>query len=120
MNYTKNLGSWGENLVSHYLKSRGYSFLVKNYKYSRLEVDLIFKKNDYYVFVEVKTRLKNSENKYENPLTGRQTKNLQKAIFNYCFKNSLNPEKTQLDLIVITINKEAKKTNLKHYPNILV
>jgi putative endonuclease len=47
----------GEIIASHYLENKGYEILHKNWRYSRLgEIDIIARKEDAIVFVEVKTR----------------------------------------------------------------
>jgi putative endonuclease len=49
-------GNEGEHAAAEYLKSKGYSVVERNYRYSRAEVDLIVTKGNWLVFVEVKTR----------------------------------------------------------------
>jgi putative endonuclease len=46
----------GESLAAEYLRKKGYEVVEKNYRYGRAEVDLIVKKGNWLVFVEVKTR----------------------------------------------------------------
>lgn len=52
----KDLGNQGEALAAQYLSAKGYQFVTKNYRCSIGEIDLIFKVDEYLVFVEVKTR----------------------------------------------------------------
>mgnify|MGYP000480176438 CR=1 FL=1 len=52
----KQLGSFGESLAYKKLLSSGYQILERNYRFSKAEVDLIVKKDDILIFVEVKTR----------------------------------------------------------------
>lgn len=56
MNTKQALGNWGETLVAQNLEQHGYTLLAKNYRYRTGEIDLIAKKNEYIIFVEVKTR----------------------------------------------------------------
>jgi putative endonuclease len=49
-------GSEGEIRAAEYLAGKGYEVLEKNYRYGRAEIDLIVKRNNWLVFVEVKTR----------------------------------------------------------------
>jgi putative endonuclease len=49
-------GSDGENLAAEYLTGKGYEVLERNYRVGRAEVDLIVRKGNWLVFVEVKTR----------------------------------------------------------------
>lgn len=50
------IGTYGEQLAQDYLVGLGYVLLEKNYRYSKSEIDLIFKDGEVLVFVEVKTR----------------------------------------------------------------
>ena len=49
-------GSDGERMAAEYLAGKGYEVLERNYRYGRAEIDLIVKKKNWLVFVEVKTR----------------------------------------------------------------
>ncbi len=119
MDQRKALGYWGECLAAKYLLKNNYKYLAKNFKCGRLEIDLIFEENNQCVFFEVKTREDCHESKYENPLTSRQTKNLNIAIIDYCLKNKINTESVRLDLIYIIVNKLNRRATLKHFKNIL-
>lgn len=60
---TSQIGKQGEDLASSFLQKLGYEILEQNYRYKRSEVDLIVKKGDFLVFVEVKKR-KNADYGY--------------------------------------------------------
>ena len=49
-------GAWGEDLALRYLIQHGYKLLERNYRTRRGEIDLIVRKDDTLVFVEVKLR----------------------------------------------------------------
>jgi putative endonuclease len=58
MSDTKELGKWGEQYAKDDLLKRGLKFIASNFRFKKLEIDLIFldvKKNEL-IFVEVKTR----------------------------------------------------------------
>jgi putative endonuclease len=46
----------GESLAAEYLETKGYEILERNYRYGRGEVDLIVRKDNWLIFIEVKTR----------------------------------------------------------------
>ena len=54
--YKKILGKKGEKLAEKHLKKQGYTVLARNYTTPFGEADLLVKKGDEVVFVEVKTR----------------------------------------------------------------
>ncbi len=49
-------GNQGETLAARYLKEKGYEILARNYRHGKAEIDLIVQKDDWVLFVEVKTR----------------------------------------------------------------
>lgn len=52
----KEIGGLGEDFAVHYLKSRGYRVLKRNFRCRLGEIDLIAKDGKTLVFIEVKTR----------------------------------------------------------------
>lgn len=52
----KDIGNSGEQQAAEFLTSKGYAIVAMNYRHKRGEIDLIIKKNELLVFVEVKTR----------------------------------------------------------------
>tara|TARA_R110002124_G_scaffold46393_1_gene139331 strand:- start:348 stop:704 length:357 start_codon:yes stop_codon:yes gene_type:complete len=49
-------GHWGEEKASVFLMEKGFEILEKNYRHKHMEIDLIVKKDNTLIFVEVKTR----------------------------------------------------------------
>ena len=60
----KDLGNSGENTACLFLETKGYKIIAKNYRAFRKEIDIIAQKDEYIIFVEVKTR---SSAKYGAP-----------------------------------------------------
>jgi len=49
-------GRLGEDLAVTYLADNGYEILEQNWRYGKNEIDIVCKKGQFVVFVEVKTR----------------------------------------------------------------
>ncbi|MBK7410478.1 MAG: YraN family protein [Saprospirales bacterium] len=49
-------GKRGEGLAADWLRQHDYEILEQNWRYSRAEVDIIARKGDALIFLEVKTR----------------------------------------------------------------
>lgn len=64
-NNTKEIGDKGEKIAASYLKKHRYKIVEKNFRSAHGEIDIIAKKKDYLVFVEVKSR-KDSEENFKN------------------------------------------------------
>lgn len=56
MRNKKEIGNWGENLAKNFLIERQYSILASNWSHNNTEIDIICRKNNIIIFVEVKTR----------------------------------------------------------------
>ena len=54
--YKKTIGNLGEDAAVKYLKRKRYIILERNFNVHGGEIDIIAKKGDYVIFVEVKTR----------------------------------------------------------------
>ena len=54
--YKKTFGNLGEDAAVKYLKKKRYIILERNFNVHGGEIDIIAKKGDYVIFVEVKTR----------------------------------------------------------------
>ncbi|MCX6158236.1 MAG: YraN family protein [Ignavibacteriota bacterium] len=52
------LGKWGEQYAKEELLKKGLKFIASNFRFKKLEIDLVFfdKVKDEIIFVEVKTR----------------------------------------------------------------
>lgn len=114
----KIIGQLGEKLAKDYLIAQSYLFLDSNWRSGRKEIDLIFKKNGYYVFIEVKTRQLKFHDLSEVPLLKTQTKNLKKAMLAYCDLKTINLSQVRFDLILIILNGQKRLASLRHYLDI--
>lgn len=114
----KIIGDRGEILAKEYLQRHDYRIVGTNYRSGHLEIDLIAKKNNQLIFFEIKTRIKTADSLKENPLTKWQIANLKRAIGDYCYKNRINFDAVHLDLIIILVDRDKKKAELKHYRDI--
>ena len=50
------IGQEGERLAAEFLVGKGFEIVVKNYRHRHAEIDLIVKRDDWLIFVEVKAR----------------------------------------------------------------
>lgn len=60
MNLTKLLGDKGERKTAAYYRKQGYTICAQNYRTRQGEIDIIAQKEKQLVFIEVKTRSKNT------------------------------------------------------------
>lgn len=110
------LGSQGEAIALDHLLKQGYSLLYKNFRTRYGEIDLIVKKNNLTVFVEVKTRANTLKGEPYEAITYRKRLHMVK-VAKYFLLNK-NTTKLRFDAISITLNGEKK--DIKHFENIPV
>lgn len=114
---TKKTWDKWELIAIKYLQKNWYTILDTNFKFGRFwEVDLIAKKDDLTVFIEVKYR--NSDKFWipEESITKNKLSKCMKTIDYYCKKNNIDFEKIRFD--VITILKLETSYKISHYKNI--
>jgi len=74
MNLRKKKGNQAEQLVCQYLCDNGFAIIARNYRKRYGEIDIIAKKNDLLVFVEVKRRDTNQIDPAEVIIPSKQRK----------------------------------------------
>ncbi|MCM4155189.1 YraN family protein [Gramella sp. AN32] len=102
------LGKKGEKLAAEYLQLKEYEILEKNFRYQRAEIDLIARRGNILVAVEVKTR---STSEFGNPQDFVKPKQIQqqvKAMNFYVENNNLEVE-VRFDILAIVQNKAGTK-----------
>lgn len=98
------LGQKGEEIAVNHLYTKGYEVIERNYKWKNAEVDIICKKADLLIVVEVKTR--NSIALGEPYLSVTRTKQRQiiKVTNQYIQTNDVQDE-VQFDVVSIILNQ---------------
>ncbi len=110
------IGNVGELASTKYLLKQGYQIIHKNWRHKRLEVDLICKKDDMLIFVEVKTR---SSRRYGQPevfVDAAKQKHLMNAADAYCYTTDYDSE-IRFDIIAIDVNQQQEVEDIKHFPD---
>lgn len=106
------LGKIGEELAAQLLLAKGYEILARNYQYDRAEVDIIAKKDNLMVCVEVKTRNSDFFGDPQTFVTPSKIKQIVKAMNAYLEQNEIGLE-TRFDIIAVLKNKSTEQ--LTHY-----
>lgn len=107
------LGKFGEIEAKNYLLSKGYVLLHQNWRRQYLEVDLIVKKENCIVFVEVKTRESNIGN-LDEVVSRRKELSLIKAL-NIYMNETDEDMLCQIDLVLV--KKEKDLIEIEHVQN---
>ncbi|MCR1951524.1 MULTISPECIES: YraN family protein [unclassified Clostridium] len=112
--FNKCIGSYGEDLASSYLKSKGYYILKKNFRNKYGEIDLICRHDGLIIFVEVKSRYNYN---YGLPCES-VTSSKQKQIINLCkfyiLTRKLFNYNCRFDVVEIYFNSNNESYLLNH------
>ena len=107
------LGKSGEKKAKNYLLSKGYEVLHQNWRKQYLEVDLIVKKKNTIIFVEVKTR--NSEMGNLDEVISRQKEFALVRAMNVYMSEIEEDMFCQIDLVLI--KKRNHSFEIEHLKN---
>lgn len=119
MNYRQKIGEFGEILAKKYLIRHGYKILAKNIKTSYFELDIIAKKDNLHVFIEVKTRTSEIFGEADEAISAKKIINMKKGALRYIIYNKIDENLIRFDFISVDINREKKTAKIKHYKDII-
>ena len=99
-------GNSGESLAVEYFLEKGYAILYRNWRYKRLEVDIIASRNGMLHFIEVKTRTSTKFGYPEENVSAKKIRFLIDASAEFLY---LYPQwqRIQFDVLSIIIKSGA-------------
>lgn len=111
-NNSQKTGRAGEAVAKQYLTERGYTILETNWRYRKLEVDIIASHMGLIVFVEVKARSNNNYGEPEEFVGTKKQRFLVEAAHQYLVEKELDQE-ARFDIISVTGHNN--NTTVKHF-----
>ena len=110
-------GKLGEDIAEKFLREKGYQIITRNFKTKYSEMDLIAKKDNSLIFVEVKTRAGDNFGSPEEAINKRKRRRLKRAAQAFtAFHHWEGP--FRIDAVCIVLDKEGEIHRLRHYQNI--
>lgn len=76
-------GIWGEEVAEDYLRQKGFIIMERNWHSGHRDIDIIARKDEYIVFIEVKTRRNTLFSSPEQAVDWRKRRNLRLSINHY-------------------------------------
>ncbi|MGL4562178.1 MAG: YraN family protein [Brevinema sp.] len=114
-NKKQSLGRLGEKAAKKYLIDQDFEFVTENYFTRFGEIDLIVKKDNILIFVEVKTR-RNNKN-FDISINQSKVKKIYASADIFIEDTKIVFSETRFDAIFITINKRDQVAEIGHRPN---
>lgn len=102
------LGTAGEKLARDFLKKKGHKIIETNFRCRHGEIDIITRKSDTVVFVEVRTKSSNAFGAPEESVTYQKRENLIATALTYLSTHHDLPEDWRIDLLAIETDREGK------------
>lgn len=106
------IGNIAEDLAQDYLQRSGYEILERNWRFSRAEIDLICKKDEVLIFVEVKA-LSDAKGDPQRAVTPYKQALLIDAANEYMRSIDYDWE-IRFDIISVVLN-EGELVEMNHY-----
>ncbi len=102
-----------ENIAENYLKAKGFEILGRNYRTRQGEIDIIAKKENLIIFVEVRGKTSDSFGLSEESINTSKTMKILETAKHFIYQNNLFDYDYRFDLIAININQ------VNHIENII-
>jgi len=114
MKHNQRIGKWGEDAVAAYLAGRGYEIVARNARTPYGEIDIVAKKDDILIFVEVKTRTSNKMGLPEESVNLRKRAHMLACAEHYAAEHDI--DHWQVDVIAVE-GKVGLEPKITHFEN---
>jgi putative endonuclease len=105
------VGRRGEELARGLLKKHGYKIVDTNVRGYYGEIDIVAKKKDCHIFVEVRTRTGDAYGTPEESITPRKRDKLVTCALDYVAKHrELEGRPIRIDVVAIELDTDGKQT----------
>ena len=114
MKHNQNVGQWGEERATTYLRQRGYEILARNARTPYGEIDIVARQGSITIFIEVKT-LSSSNNFFpEQNVTARKREHMLACAEYYAAENAI--DHWQIDVVAIE-GRQGREPKITHFDN---
>ncbi len=100
MSRTRALGAEGEALAAQLLEANGYTILARNDRVERVEIDLVARRGNMLVFVEVKARRSRAHGAPEEAVDERKRRRLVRGAAAWLRAHGPTALRVRFDVIV--------------------
>jgi len=114
MKHNQRIGKWGEETAVEFLAGRGCTILARNARTPYGEIDIIARKDDSTLFVEVKTRTSDKMGLPEESITARKREHMIACAEHYAAEHEI--DHWQIDVIAIE-GKPGSTPNVTYFEN---
>lgn len=113
-NFNKDIGNYGEDISYDFLKKQGYFVLSRNFRTKYGEIDIICKKNDLIIFIEIKSRYNYNHGSPIEAITYSKQMQIIKLCKFYIYTNNLIKYNVRFDVIEVFFNMDNNLHSINH------
>jgi putative endonuclease len=101
------IGKEGEDQAAEFFRNKGFEIVARNYRYKHAEIDLIVRKENWLLFVEVKTRSSSSFGEPEAFVDSRKASKIFEGAEQYMFDNNWHGN-IRFDIVSVKIGSKPE------------
>lgn len=98
------LGGVGEDLAAVWLKKNGYKIIERNYRCKLGEIDCVAVKDDFLVFIEVKSRKSINFGTPMEAVDRRKRRKMTRLAFHYMLDRRMGETPRRFDVVAVWFN----------------
>ena len=110
-------GMLGENIACDFLGNNGYKIIERNFRCPGGKVDIIARRQDTLVFVEVRTRTSRRFGSPEESITPAKMEKLRNVAAYYWQSCADLPESWRIDVVAIEMKKDGRAARIELIEN---
>lgn len=115
----QSIGAFGEQVVGEYLRRQGYIIVTTNYKTSYKELDIVARKGNILVFIEVKTRTSLAYGDGTEAMSARKKRDFRQGINRYLRENRWRAADLRADLVTVLLDRSKGTAQVRHFESVL-
>ncbi|MFQ5925356.1 MAG: YraN family protein [Dehalococcoidia bacterium] len=113
----RKVGALGEKVAREYLEGLGFSIRETNFRLREGEIDIIAEKDDFLVFIEVRTRSSSSFGTPEESVTPQKVERLIALAQTYVETHDDLPPSWRIDVVVVELTPKGKVSRVELIEN---
>lgn len=113
----RQVGALGERIAADYLQKEGYRVRERNFRLREGEIDIIAEKDDFLIFVEVRTRTSSSFGTAEESVTRYKIERLITLAQSYIQSHQDLPSSWRIDVVAVELTPQGKVSRIELIEN---
>ncbi|MCK4362184.1 MAG: YraN family protein [Dehalococcoidia bacterium] len=114
---SREIGALGEKIAAEYLTGLGYVIWERNFRSREGEIDIIAEKDDFLVFIEVRTRTSSSYGTPEESVTAQKKERLLALAEAYMEGSDDLPPSWRVDVVALELGPKGEVSRLELIEN---